>query len=131
VDRFLRDHGVAVEVALEFDNIENIKQAVEISAGVALLPEPTVQKEVRAGTLAARPLAGWRMVRPLGIIHRRHHPLSSTAQRFIDLLRQPEARNGPGRAEVHVLTGGTWTQPHSNDSNRGPGGPARGPKKTG
>src|SRR5581483_7375968 len=27
VDRFLRSHGVAVEVALEFDNVENIKQA--------------------------------------------------------------------------------------------------------
>ena len=30
VDRFLREQGVAVNVVLEFDNIENIKEAVEV-----------------------------------------------------------------------------------------------------
>src|SRR5262245_54777215 len=88
VDRFLREFGVAVEVVLEFDNIANIKQAVELGAGVALLPEPTVRREVEDGTLMARPLEGGRLVRPLGIIHRRHHKLSATARRFMELLRQ-------------------------------------------
>ncbi len=70
VDRFLRDHGVNVDVVMEFDNIENIKKAVELGAGVALLPEPTLAPRGR-GTLArARPLVGCRLVRPLGIIHR-------------------------------------------------------------
>ena len=41
------------ESALEFDNIENIKRAVEIPSGVAILPEPTVAREVAAGTLVA------------------------------------------------------------------------------
>ena len=41
IDRFLRKHGVQVDVALEFDNIENIKRAVEVS-GVAILPVPTL-----------------------------------------------------------------------------------------
>ena len=36
---------------MEFDNIETIKRAIEIDAGVALLPEPTVLREVEAGTL--------------------------------------------------------------------------------
>src|SRR3954454_2954578 len=51
IDRFLRHHDVSVQVALEFDNIENIKRAVEIPAGVAILPEPTLTREVEAGTL--------------------------------------------------------------------------------
>ena len=38
---------------MEFDNIETIKQAVEIGAGVSILPEPTVRKETERGTLAA------------------------------------------------------------------------------
>jgi hypothetical protein len=54
-------------------------------------------------------------VRPLGIIHHRHHKLSPTALRFIDLLRRPEAngdsqapspngaRNGAGRAKTKTL----------------------------
>jgi DNA-binding transcriptional LysR family regulator len=90
VDRFLRDHGVSVDVVLEFDNVENIKQAIEIAAGVALLPLPAVQREVRAGTIAAIPLQDARLTRPLGILHRRSPKPSPTAQRFIELLRQPD-----------------------------------------
>ena len=45
-------------VALEFDNIENIKRAVEIPAGVAILPEPTLAREVEAGTLVGGPDRG-------------------------------------------------------------------------
>lgn len=90
VDRFLRRHEVSVEVALEFDNIENIKRAVEISAGVAILPEPSVAEEVRAGTLAALTIDGqdpkYRLTRPLAIIHRRHEKLDITATRFLELL---------------------------------------------
>ena len=90
VDRFLREQGVAVEVALEFDNIENIKKAVESDLGIALLPEPTLRREVRDRTLAAVPLLGCRLGRPLGIIQRRHHTLSSAALSFLKLLREPE-----------------------------------------
>lgn len=89
VDRFLHRHGTHVRVVLEFDNIENIKKAVEIAAGVALLPEPTFRQEVSAGTLRAVPLAleeESRLVRPLGIIYRRHHRLCSTARKFLDML---------------------------------------------
>lgn len=94
VDRFLRTHEVSVEVTLEFDNIENIKKAIEAGAGVALLPEPTLRKEVGAGTLVAVPLAGCRFVRPLGIIRRRHHHLGATARGFMELLHGPESATG-------------------------------------
>lgn len=87
VDRFLREQGVTVDVVLEFDNIENIKKAVEISAGVALLPAPTLRHEVEAGTLVALPLSGARLTRPLGIIRHRHRKLGASALRFLELLR--------------------------------------------
>ena len=90
IDRFLRHHDVHVSVTLEFDNIENIKRAVEIPSGVAILPEPTVAREVAAGTLVAvrieSPEPGRRLTRPLAIIHRRSHQLGLTASRFLDLL---------------------------------------------
>jgi DNA-binding transcriptional LysR family regulator len=89
IDRFLKDNGVAVDVALEFDNIENIKHAVEVS-GVTLLPLPTIQREIASRTLAAVRLADARMVRPLAIIHRRNGRLSTPVRRFMDLLREPE-----------------------------------------
>ncbi|MCI0684468.1 MAG: LysR family transcriptional regulator [Gemmataceae bacterium] len=97
VDRFLRARGVTVDVACEFDTIENIKQAVAIGAGIALLPEPTLRREVQARTLVARPLFGCRFTRPLGIIHRRQR-LSAPARLFLELLledsRTPVERNG-------------------------------------
>jgi DNA-binding transcriptional LysR family regulator len=94
VDRHLRDQGVSVEVACEFDNIENIKKAVEVGAGVALLPEPTLRQELLNGALVALRLEGTRLVRPIGIIHRRNQWLGSAAQGFIDLLRGEQGGNG-------------------------------------
>jgi DNA-binding transcriptional LysR family regulator len=97
IDKFLREKNVAVDVACEFDNIENIKQAVAIGAGVALLPEPTLCREVQARTLIARPLFECRLVRPLGIIHRRQR-LNAAARLFLELLledsRVPAHPNG-------------------------------------
>ncbi len=109
VDRFLRDHDVVIEVAREFDNIEHIKKAIEVSAGVALLPEPALAREVGAGTLVAIPLQGPKLVRPLGIIQRRQHRLSSTALRFLELLKKPAASDrvpeGPTKPSRHGRNG--------------------------
>jgi hypothetical protein len=86
IDRALAAKGVEVRVAMEFDNTETIKRAVEIDAGVSLLPEPTVDREVKAGALVARPLAGVNLTRPIGIIQRRGKDLGKTATRFMQLL---------------------------------------------
>lgn len=88
IDQVLDAHGVEVQVTMEFDNIETIKRAIEIDAGLSLLPEPTVVREVESGTLVARPMESGDLARPLGIIHRRGKELSATAQRFIELLRR-------------------------------------------
>jgi len=92
LDRMLRHHDVSFTVALEFDNIETIKRAVEIPAGVAILPEPTLAREVKAGTLVAVRIEGQdpnhHFRRPLAIIHRRNHQLGLTATRFLKLLTE-------------------------------------------
>ena len=92
IDRFLRRNDVSFTVALEFDNIENIKRTVEAEAGVAFLPEPTLDREVRAGTIVAVRVIGrepeTRLTRPLGAIYRRNQQLSLTATRFLELLTE-------------------------------------------
>ena len=87
IDRALRQHNVRVNVAMEFDNIETIKQAIMIAAGVSLLPRHTVQKEASIRTLAALPFGIPDLVRPVGLIHRKEKPLTPTVSRFIELLR--------------------------------------------
>jgi DNA-binding transcriptional LysR family regulator len=86
LDRALAANGAEPVVVMEFDNIETIKRAVEIDAGVALLPEPSVGRELAAGTLCCVRIAGEELVRPLGIIRARGKPLGPTARRFVDLL---------------------------------------------
>jgi len=93
VDRFLREHEVNVDIVAEFDSIENIKQAVSIGAGVAILPEPTIRREAKARTLVAVPLFGCEFTRPLAIIHRRGNRLNAAAKRFMELLLEPEANH--------------------------------------
>jgi DNA-binding transcriptional LysR family regulator len=87
LDRALAAANAEPAVVMEFDNIETIKRAVEIDAGVALLPEPTVGRELAAGTLCTVRLVGDELVRPLGIIHARGKPLAPTVERFVELLR--------------------------------------------
>src|SRR5260221_623951 len=52
IDRHLRDHGVLIEHAMEFDNIETVKRAVEVESGVSIVPSNTVRQEVESGLLA-------------------------------------------------------------------------------
>jgi len=118
VDKFLRGHGAAPHLVCEFDNIENIKKAVEID-GVALLPEPTLRREVQAGTLVALPLVGDRFVRPLGVIQSRHHKLSATARRFLDLLRQPEdGADSPAPEAAQPANGHARRNGHARSSTK-------------
>ncbi len=90
IDRCLRHHDVTVDVVMEFDNIENIKRAVEVASGVSILPEPSLAREVRGGSLVALPILGqdskYVLNRPLAIIHRRTDSLDITASRFLELL---------------------------------------------
>jgi DNA-binding transcriptional LysR family regulator len=91
IDRFLRRHGVEVETSLMFDNIENIKRAVEIPAGVAILPAPTLTREIASGSLVAVRFRDQPLSRPLAIIHRRDRALGLTAARFLKLLTAGDA----------------------------------------
>jgi len=57
-----------VNVVLEFDNIESIKQSVESVRG-AILPQPTLDREVQSGILAAC-RSKQKDIPAAGIIHR-------------------------------------------------------------
>ena len=91
IDKFLRRHEIEVEITAEFDNIETVKQAVDEGAGIAILPEPTLRREAKRGTLVqARillPPGEPPLVRPLSIVHRRKRRLNPAVTEFIRLLR--------------------------------------------
>lgn len=92
IDRYLRQRSVAIRIVMEFDNIETIKQAVGIGAGVSILPEPTVREEVKSGSLVSVRLIAPELRRPIGIIHRQRKVFTPTTAKFVELLQ--EVQNG-------------------------------------
>jgi DNA-binding transcriptional LysR family regulator len=71
---------------MEFDNIETVKRAVEINAGVSIVPSATVKQEVKQNLLKAIPIKGTNVTRPLAIIHRKGRVLTPAMKKFIATL---------------------------------------------
>jgi DNA-binding transcriptional LysR family regulator len=90
IDRALKHHGVKVNVVMEFDNVETIKQAIGIAAGVSILPKPTVVMESGMRTLATVPLGLSGLARPIGLIYRRGRRPTPAVARFIETLRKAD-----------------------------------------
>jgi DNA-binding transcriptional LysR family regulator len=86
LDRYFRDNRVSVRKVMEFDNVETIKQAVEIGAGLSILPEPTIQNELTNGSLAVVRLVRCDLKRPIGVIHRYRKAFTPVLRRFIEAL---------------------------------------------
>ena len=86
IDSIFREYRFEVEPVMEFDNIETVKRAVEIDAGVAIVPSATVLQEVRQGSLAMLPFKGRSFSRPLAILHRKGRVLTPAMRKFIETL---------------------------------------------
>ena len=87
IDKLLRGHRVKVSVAMEFDNIETLKRAVEINVGVSILPADNVTREVDAGLLAyVRFDDRSKWSRRIGIIRRVGKPPSPPEEALLVML---------------------------------------------
>ncbi|RXK53789.1 LysR family transcriptional regulator [Oleiharenicola lentus] len=86
VDSIFRDNKLEITPVMEFDNIETVKRAVEIDHGIAIVPQATVQQELRQGTLAIIPFKGKEFTRPLAILHRKGRVLTPAMKKFVEML---------------------------------------------
>ena len=87
LDKFLRAHAVEVNVVMHFDNIQMIKEAVEVGSGISILPARTMQTELEQGRLAAVKLNAPELARPVGIVHRKRKKFNRAAEAFLEMLR--------------------------------------------
>lgn len=85
-DDLFKKHKISVNTIKEYDNTETVKNSVEINAGVALLPETSVQQELRQRSLIKINMTGIEITRPLFIVHKKGKVLSPARLKFIDLL---------------------------------------------
>lgn len=86
IEQFLIRNRVTVNVAMQLNNLEMIKAAVEIDAGISILPIVSVKSELQHKTLKVIEIAGKPLMRSLGILVNRDRPLSIAAAEFINIL---------------------------------------------
>jgi DNA-binding transcriptional LysR family regulator len=92
IDRLLKENNVQVDHVMEFDNIETVKRAVEIDAGVAIVPQGTVIQEVSKQTLAQLSLEDGDFFRPLAAIYKKNKVLSPAMKQFLTILKDEKER---------------------------------------
>jgi LysR family transcriptional regulator, transcriptional activator of the cysJI operon len=88
LDRFFREQGIEMRLAMHFDNIQMIKEAVALGSGISILPARTMLTEIEQGRLVAIPLHAPELVRPVGIVHRERKKFNRAAQSFLELLQE-------------------------------------------
>ena len=88
IDKILRDRNVEVDHAMEFDNIETVKRAVEIDAGISIVPRSPVSQEVAKKTIAMVEIEDEQFYRPLAAVHKKSKVLSPAMKEFLALLKK-------------------------------------------
>jgi DNA-binding transcriptional LysR family regulator len=88
LDKILRENNVDVQIVMEFDNIETVKRAVEIDAGVAIVPLGTISQEISKQTLAAVHLDDGDFFRPIAAIYKKNKVLSPAMKQFLSILKE-------------------------------------------
>jgi len=87
IDKILKENDVQVQRVMEFDNIETVKRAVEIDAGIAIVPHGTITQEISKQTLAEVKLEDAEFYRPLAAIHKKNKVLSPAMKQFLNVLK--------------------------------------------
>ncbi|MDQ6630293.1 MAG: LysR family transcriptional regulator substrate-binding protein, partial [Verrucomicrobiota bacterium] len=87
IDKILKDENVHVHIVMEFDNIETVKRAVEVEAGISIVPQGTVTQEVSQQTLAEVKIEGAELYRPLAALYKKHKVLSPAMKQFLNILK--------------------------------------------
>ncbi len=88
LDKILKEHDVEVKHVMEFDNVETVKRAVEIDAGLSIVPQGTVMQEIAKQTLIAVTIEDGDFFRPLAAIYKKNKVLSPAMKQFLSILKE-------------------------------------------
>ena len=90
IDKILKDNNITVQTVMEFDNIETVKRAVEIDAGISIVPQGTIGQEVAKQTLAAVQFDDAQFFRQLAAIYKKNKVLSPAMKQFLTILKEAQ-----------------------------------------
>jgi len=92
IDKVLKEQNIEVKTVMEFDNIETVKRAVEIDAGISIVPLGTISQEVSKQTLAAVTIEDAELYRPLAAIYKKGKVLTPAMRQFINVVKEGSAK---------------------------------------
>lgn len=98
MEQILEDHGIRTASLMEVAEIGStaaVIEAVRSGLGVSVLSARAVEREVRAGSLAAISIKGVRLERPFYLIRRRNRELSPAAAVFWSYLQSDGGQESP------------------------------------
>jgi LysR family transcriptional regulator, low CO2-responsive transcriptional regulator len=85
LENLFHDHHVKPRISMELDSSELLKRFVAADVGVGFIARSNVMEDVKAGLLAAVPLADASIRRDLALVFRKDKALSRAALAFIEV----------------------------------------------
>jgi LysR family transcriptional regulator, low CO2-responsive transcriptional regulator len=100
LEELFRERGLKPNYSMELDSSELLKRFVAAGVGVGFIARSNVQGDVRAGLLAAIPIADVQLRRDLALVYRKDKAMSRAAQAFIEIAKNQKSSNvNPGRSK--------------------------------
>jgi DNA-binding transcriptional LysR family regulator len=84
IKQFFKAHAVNINLVKEYENIDTVKNAVEIGLGCSILPKTTITQELKDSTLETVMLQGFNLKRPLGLVHSDKKVFTKAAKIFLE-----------------------------------------------
>ena len=86
VEKFFREAGQRLIAGTEFDNIETVKRAVEVTGGISLVPKRPVMAEVESGRLICLEITDAKLRRPIGVLRKKTRTNSPPMREFTKVM---------------------------------------------
>lgn len=93
-DALLAEQGVAVNVRMECDNVEILKQMIEVGFGIGLLPEKALTTADESAGLVTVPIKDGKIERPIGLLLLKNAPRFKAMRAFVTTLLGKSKKDG-------------------------------------
>ncbi len=87
IESALLEMGVTLEVAMEIDSQEAIKNLVASGLGLSILPHETVRGEIERGLLARSRVKGLKIERSIGLMIPEKRHVTAAARAFLEVMK--------------------------------------------
>lgn len=96
IENLFHDRQLKPKVAMELDSSELLKRFVAAEVGIGFIAGSNVIEDVKAGALAAIPLADAMIRRDLALVYRKDKSLSRAARAFIEIAVKLKTHTAKG-----------------------------------